>query len=105
MIGQTLAHYKILEKIGSGLTEGADEDCGPIWSRDGKHIFYVVGARFAEQVAAGNIWSFTLEDGRERPVTRFEAGQVKLREVWPRMVNLAISCADRTDPTSGSWTL
>ena len=52
------------------LTEGKGNR--PRWSRDGKQLFYLVGARFADQNAGGNVWSLTLEHSTERPATQLE---------------------------------
>lgn len=52
------------------LTEGKGNR--PRWSRDGKQLFYLVGAHFADRDAGGNVWSLTLEDSAERPVTHLE---------------------------------
>jgi len=57
------------------LTEGGAKEMWPMWSGDGRSIFYV-----SDRSGAQNIWSRALQ-GQPKQVTRFKDGRV----LWPNI--------------------
>jgi tricorn protease len=67
-----------------GLSEGGAKDMWPMWSADGRHIFYV-----SDRSGAQNIWSRPLQSGplqsgplqgrAAKQITQFKGGRV----LWP----------------------
>jgi Tol biopolymer transport system component/C-terminal processing protease CtpA/Prc len=60
------------------ITNGGAKELWPMWSADGKTLYYV-----SDRTGAQNIWSKGVGGGSPKPVTSFRAGRV----LWPSISN------------------